>query len=81
MKSIGIVRNVDELGRIVLPKELRKTLHIEKKDPLEIYTEGENIIMRKSEPACFFCGSADDIVNYMNKKICTECIEKLKNEA
>ncbi len=78
MKSIGIVRKVDELGRIVLPKELRDTLKIDHKDPLEIYVEGDNIILKKYEPACIFCGNASNITTYMDKKICTECIAKLK---
>lgn len=79
MKSIGIVRKVDELGRIVLPKELRETLKINHKDPLEIYVEGDNIILKKYEPACIFCGNASDVKNYMDKRICVECIEKLTN--
>lgn len=78
MKSTGIVRKVDELGRIVLPKELRSTLNIDHKDPLEIYIEGESIILKKYEPACIFCGNATDVVNFMEKKVCRECIEKLK---
>ena len=77
MKSIGIVRKVDELGRIVLPKELRGTLKIDHKDPLEIFVDGECIILKKYEPACIFCGNAIDTVNYMDKRICKECIAKL----
>lgn len=80
MKSTGIVRKVDELGRIVLPKELRETFKIDHKDPLEIYVEGDSIILKKYEPACIFCGSANEVVNYMDKRVCKECIEKLKNE-
>lgn len=80
MKSTGIVRKVDELGRIVLPKELRATFKIEHKDPLEIYVEGDNIILTKYEPACIFCGSATDVVNYMDKRVCRDCIERLKAE-
>lgn len=80
MKSTGIVRKVDELGRIVLPKELRNTLEIDHKDPLEIYVDGENIILRKYEPACIFCGSASDVVSFGDKRICRECIEKIKAE-
>ena len=57
MKSTGIVRKVDELGRIVLPIELRRTLDIDVKDALEIYVEGSQIILKKYEPACVFCGS------------------------
>lgn len=77
MKSIGIVRKVDELGRIVLPKELRETLKIEHKDPIEIFVEGDNIILKKYEPACIFCGNASDVVTYMDKRVCKSCLEKL----
>ena len=62
MKSTGIVRKVDELGRIVLPIELRRTLDIEVKDALEIYVDGAQIILKKYEPACIFSGNADDII-------------------
>ena len=61
MKATGIVRKVDELGRIVLPIELRRTLNIEIKDPLEIYVDGESIMLKKYQPACVFCGSSDNI--------------------
>lgn len=77
MKSTGIVRKVDELGRIVLPKELRTTLGIAQRDPLEIYIDGENIILRKYEPACIFCGSASDVTTFMDKKVCAECAAKI----
>lgn len=61
MKATGIVRKVDELGRIVLPKELRRTLGIGEKDPMEIYTDGKGIILRKYAPGCAFCGSVNGI--------------------
>ena len=77
MKNTGIVRKVDELGRIVLPKELRETLKIEHKDPIEIFVEGDNIILKKYEPACLFCGNASDVVTYMDKKVCRNCLDKL----
>ena len=67
MKSTGIVRKVDELGRVVIPIELRRTLGIEVKDALEIYVDGENIILKKYEPACIFCSNADDIIRYKGK--------------
>ena len=79
IKCTGIVRKVDELGRIVLPKELRDTLKIEHKDPLEIYVDADNIILRKYEPACIFCGNADNVVDFGGKRVCTDCIAKLKN--
>lgn len=78
MKSTGIVRKVDELGRIVLPKELRGTLKIDHKDPLEIYVEEDCIILKKYEPACIFCGNAAGVGTYMDKKICDECLAKIK---
>jgi len=78
MKSTGIVRKVDELGRIVLPIELRRTLDITEKDSLEIYVDNETIILKKYQPACIFCNSAKDIVVYSGKNICSECINKLK---
>ena len=62
MKSTGVVRKVDELGRIVLPKELRETMDINVKDPLEIFTDGENVVLRKYNPACVFCGDASDVI-------------------
>ena len=70
MKSTGIVRSTDYLGRIVIPKELRNVLDISEKDCLEIFTDGEQIILQKYQPACIFCGEAKDIVNYKGKNIC-----------
>ncbi|MBU3102961.1 AbrB/MazE/SpoVT family DNA-binding domain-containing protein [Clostridium gasigenes] len=78
MKNTGIVRRVDNLGRIVLPKELRRTLDIKEKDPLEIYVEGEMIILKKYEPACIFCGEANDITEFKGKRICKKCKSDLK---
>ena len=78
MKFTGIVRNIDELGRIVLPKELRKTLNIAHKDAMEIYVEEDSIIIKKYEPSCIFCGNAGDVVNYLNKRVCKDCIAKLE---
>jgi transcriptional pleiotropic regulator of transition state genes len=78
MKSTGIVRKVDELGRIVLPIELRRTLDIAEKDALEIYVEESSIILRKYEPACIFCDSAKNVTSYKGKNICAECLKELK---
>ena len=80
MKSTGVVRRVDELGRIVIPIELRRTLDIAEKDALEIYVDGELIILKKYQPACIFCGDARDVVNYRGKNICNPCLEQLKQE-
>ena len=76
MKSTGIVRKVDELGRIVLPIELRRTLGIEEKDRIE----GDAIILRKYQPACIFCDSAKDIVSYRGKNVCSDCIRMLEEK-
>ncbi|MGU8966509.1 AbrB/MazE/SpoVT family DNA-binding domain-containing protein [Clostridium perfringens] len=78
MKSTGVVRRVDELGRIVIPIELRRTLDIAEKDALEIYVDGEQIILKKYEPACIFCGDARDVFNYKGKNICQKCLDELK---
>lgn len=79
LKSTGIVRKVDELGRIVLPIELRRTLNItEKKDALEIFVDANQIVLKKYAPACIFCGSADDIINFKNNNVCAKCIEEMK---
>jgi transcriptional pleiotropic regulator of transition state genes len=80
MKSTGIVRKVDELGRIVLPIELRRTLDIAERDELEIYLDDDKVILKKYEPSCIFCGDADDIVTYKEKKICRNCLTELKAE-
>ena len=77
MKSTGIVRKVDELGRIVIPIELRRTLDIEIIDALEIYVDRDQIIIKKYEPACLFCGNARDVKNYKGKNICEECLESI----
>ena len=77
MKATGIVRKVDELGRIVLPIELRRTLDIAERDPLEIYVDGTSIVLKKYQPACVFCGSAKDVVEFKEKNICPDCRKKL----
>lgn len=77
IKSTGIVRKVDELGRIVLPMELRRTLDIAEKDPLEIYVEGPRIILQKHAPACIFCGEAKEVVNFKGHNVCPNCIKEL----
>ncbi len=79
MKSTGIVRKVDELGRIVVPMELRKTMDIKEKDPIEIFTDGDSIILRKYTDSCIFCGNGDDTQRFEGKIICKGCLDKLKN--
>ena len=79
MKSIGIVRKVDELGRIVLPIELRRVLDIEVKDSLEISVEGTSIVLKKYQSSCSFCGSSKDLSTFKDKCICKKCMAELKN--
>jgi len=81
MKATGIVRKVDELGRIVLPIELRRTLDINIKDALEIYVDREKIILKKYEPACVFCGSADNVQYFRGKLVCQECAQAMSANA
>lgn len=83
MKSTGIIRKVDELGRVVIPIELRNTLKIAEKDPIEIFVEGSSIILKKHEPNCVFCGNSKKLVSYKDKLICEKCakqISELKSE-
>ena len=77
MKSTGIVRKLDELGRIVLPIELRRTLNLAEKDAVEIYVDGENIILRKYQPNCVFCGEGKNLVDYKGKMICAKCAKTI----
>ena len=79
MKSTGIVRNVDELGRIVLPIELRRTLDIAERDELEIYLDDDKVVLKKYEPSCIFCGSSCGLVTYHGRNVCMECIENMSN--
>ena len=81
LKSTGIVRKIDDLGRMVIPIELRKTMNISPKDPMEIFTDGSKIILKKYEPGCEFCGSMEDLINYSGHDICTECVHKMEKKA
>jgi transcriptional pleiotropic regulator of transition state genes len=82
MKSTGIVRKVDELGRIVIPKELRNVLEIDIRDPIEIFTQEDRIILKKyhANLSCIFCGNADQVEFFKQKIVCLECIESLKQK-
>lgn len=80
MKATGIVRKVDELGRIVIPIELRRNLNINIHDPIEIYVDDDYIMLKKYEPACIFCGDAKEIHQIRGKNVCTSCLEVLKAE-
>ena len=86
MKSTGIVRKVDELGRIVLPVELRRTmdivekdaLDISERDPLEIYVDGNSIVLRKYRPSCIFCDSTKDVRTFRGRNVCPRCLRELR---
>lgn len=78
MKSTGVVRKLDNLGRIVIPIELRKTMGIEIKDTLEIFTEGEEIILKKYQPGCIFCNDARNVTLFKGKMVCDKCMKELK---
>lgn len=79
MKSTGIVRKVDELGRIVLPIELRRTLDIAVRDEIEIYLDDDKVILKKYEPSCIFCTASRNLVNYRGRNVCTECIRHMND--
>ena len=77
MKTVGIIRKVDELGRVVLPVEMRRTLGIEERDPLEISLEGEMVVLRKVQNACVFCGGKLDLAEFSGKCVCAECRKEI----
>lgn len=79
MKATGIVRPVDPLGRVVIPVELRRNLGIKTDDSLEVFVDGDYIMLKKYEPACIFCGNAKDVHSIHGKNICTACLEELKS--
>ena len=78
MKAIGVVRKVDELGRIVIPVELRRNLGIEILDSAEFFVDGDAIVLKKYSPGCVFCGKAKEVLNYRNKNICRYCMNELR---
>ena len=78
MKATGVVRPVDALGRVVIPIELRRNMGIQTDDSLEIFVDGQYIMLKKYEPACIFCGSNDEIVHVKGKNICGKCIAEMK---
>lgn len=79
MKSTGIIRRVDELGRVVIPMEIRNQFNIVEKDPIEIYVEGSCIVLKKYEPNCIFCGSTKNLVEYKDKLVCDKCTSLLNS--
>ena len=80
MKSTGMGRKIDELGRIVLPIEIRNTLGIESRDSLEILVEGDKIVLSKYQPCCLFCGNAQNVLYFHGKMICRDCTEQMKKQ-
>jgi AbrB family transcriptional regulator, transcriptional pleiotropic regulator of transition state genes len=78
MKATGIVRRIDQLGRLVMPIELRRTLGIGIADPIEMFVDGENIILRKYQASCTFCDSTTDILEYKGKNICKNCMQEIQ---
>jgi transcriptional pleiotropic regulator of transition state genes len=77
MKATGVVRKLDDLGRVVIPKELRRTLGIGEKDGLEIFVNGQDIVLRKYAPGCSVCGAVDEVLHtYRNKQACESCIDE-----
>jgi len=81
IKATGITRKVDELGRVVIPIELRRVMAIDEADPLEIYTDNEKIILKKYRPGCIFCGNAEGLINIKGNNICQSCLKELKEMA
>ena len=77
MKSTGIVRRVDELGRVVIPIELRNKFDIKEKDPIEIYVDGTSIILKKFEQNCIFCGDSKNLLQFKDKLICEKCSSRI----
>lgn len=77
MKSTGIVRKIDELGRIVLPIELRRTFNLDDRDAVEIYTDGDMIVLKKFQRSCIFCGESEELVELKGKNVCPACLDKL----
>lgn len=81
MKATGIVRRIDELGRVVLPIELRRTMNLNVKDPMEIFLEDDCIILRKYEATCLFCGGNHNLLSFKGKLICSDCLKQLNDHA
>lgn len=81
MKAVGITRQLDCLGRIVLPIELRRTHNMEVGDAVEVYTDEDKIILKKYTPGCTFCDNMSDLTNFKGKRICPQCLATLKKQA
>ena len=79
VSNTGIVRKIDELGRVTLPIEIRRMLDIEEKDPIEIFIEDSALLLKKHSASCVFCGSSSDVVSFGGKYICGNCVAAIKN--
>ena len=79
MVSLGIVRRIDSLGRLVLPMKLRNMMQIEEQTPLEIFTDGNYIILKKYSPSCIFCGNEERLKIYEGKRVCEDCLIEIKD--
>ncbi|OGX68629.1 MAG: AbrB family transcriptional regulator [Paenibacillus sp. RIFOXYA1_FULL_44_5] len=77
MRPVGVVRKVDQLGRIVLPKSLRKKYRMNEGDPVEIFVSGDHILLERYKPKCVFCGSMEGIIEHMSKYICSGCLKEM----
>ena len=78
MKSTGIVRNIDELGRLVIPKEMRKKMGIGESSPVEIFVENDRIIVTKYQDSCIFCGAGSELRDFKGKRVCLKCSEEIR---
>lgn len=81
MKSTGVVRKIDQLGRLVFPIELRRNLNLNEGDSIEIYVEGDNIILKKYTPGCHCCGEIENLTNVLGVNICPKCLGEFKKAA
>lgn len=79
MKSTGIIRKVDELGRVVIPIELRSQFNIAERDPIEIFVDNDSIVLKKYEKSCLFCDNTKKLSEYKGKLICSKCLKQIKN--
>ena len=78
MRSLGIVRKMDQLGRLVIPKETRKMFNLNEGEPVEIFTDGDKIIIKKYNPGCHCCGNLEDLTDVLGLKICPKCLKEVK---
>lgn len=78
MKNTGVCKTIDDLGRIVLPKEIRKSLGFDIRSSVELYVEDDRLIIKKAKESCIFCGSSDDLTEFKGKNVCQKCINTIK---